>query len=58
MERPLRPEEASLEQGAYLAGAQGQFACHLCPQFLGMGPTHSPPQKKEKSGDAVKSMYL
>jgi len=28
MERPLRPEEASLEQGAYLAGPQGQFACH------------------------------
>ena len=65
MERPLRPEEASLEQGAYLAGAQGQFACHLCPQFLGMGPTHSPLKKLKvktretrKNGSAVRSMYL
>ena len=63
MERPLRPEEASSEQGVYLTGPQGKFGCHhvttviksTVPRY---GPDSLAPQKKKKSGDAVKSMYL
>ena len=48
-ERPLRPEEASLEKGIHLLGPQGAESCvtaiQSSPQFLGMGPTHSPLKK-------------
>ena len=69
MERPLRPEEASLEKGIHLLGPQGAESCvtaiQSSPQFLGMGPTHSPLKKLKvntretrKNGSAVRSMYL
>ena len=53
MERPLRPEEASLEQGAYLAGPQGQFACHHRNQVHSSSVwarLTRPPKKCKKAG--------
>ena len=46
MERPLRPEEASLEKKGHTshrpAGVKSCItAIQSSPQFLGMGPTHS-----------------
>ena len=61
MERPLRPEEASLEQGANLTGPQGKFGYHHCNQVHSSSVwtrLTRPPKKEKKRGRSQEHVPL
>ena len=61
MERPLRPEEASSEQGEYLTGPQGKFGCHHCYQVHSSSVwarLTRPPKKEKKRGRSQEHVPL